>query len=142
MGLDVHDTSNVGPVPKGPLAAGHVVTVEPGAYLIPLLLAKARADPRVAQMIDFDVAERLMTRDGLGGVRIEDNVAMLALPLAPGAAGAAAAGQAGAAAAASAPLVLFNLTGAAGVPSDVQDVESVMRQEWQPLAAMSMSTDC
>lgn len=40
LGLDVHDVSEAGPVPRGALLPGHVVTVEPGAYLIPPLLAK------------------------------------------------------------------------------------------------------
>jgi Xaa-Pro aminopeptidase len=30
LGLDVHDVSDTGPVPKAALQPGHVITVEPG----------------------------------------------------------------------------------------------------------------
>eukprot|EP00198_Chlamydomonas_reinhardtii_P012368 XP_001701705.1 predicted protein [Chlamydomonas reinhardtii] len=68
---------------RGPLAPGMVVTVEPGAYLIPPLLAKARADPKVAPFINFDLAESLAA-GGLGGVRIEDNGRLFNLTVAAG----------------------------------------------------------
>ncbi|GLC33598.1 hypothetical protein PLESTB_000093400 [Pleodorina starrii] len=126
LGLDVHDVSETGPVPKGAVQPGHVLTVEPGGYLIPPLLARARADPRVAPFVDFDAAEALI-RAGLGGVRIEDNVVVLAE--APVAAAAATAGLQGR---------LFNLTVAAGVAKEMAEVEEVMRQEWRPEAAMVM----
>lgn len=70
LGLDVHDVSDVGPVPKV-LQPGYVVTCEPGLYFIPPLLDKAAVDERQAPFIDFDKARSLT---GLGGVRIEDNV--------------------------------------------------------------------
>lgn len=44
LGLDVHDVSDVGPVPQV-LSEGHVVTVEPGCYFMPLLVQRALADP-------------------------------------------------------------------------------------------------
>ncbi|EFJ45292.1 hypothetical protein VOLCADRAFT_106021 [Volvox carteri f. nagariensis] len=127
LGLDVHDVSETGPVPKGPVQPGHVLTVEPGAYLIPALLARARNDPGVAPFLDFDAAEALV-RCGLGGVRIEDNVVVLAEAPPP------------AALAAAPPLGLqgrlYNLTVAAGVAKEMAEVEEVMRQEWRPEAAM------
>jgi Xaa-Pro aminopeptidase len=138
LGLDVHDVSDAGPVPKGPLRAGYVVTVEPGAYLIRPLLAKARADPAQAAMVDVDLAERLMA-GGLGGVRIEDNVAVVALP--PHAAADAAGPGAGAGAQREGGgrcCTLLNLTEAAGVAKEVADVEAVMGQEWAPGPAMEL----
>ncbi|KAG2435289.1 hypothetical protein HXX76_007365 [Chlamydomonas incerta] len=128
LGLDVHDTSDTGPVPKGPLAPGMVVTVEPGAYLIPPLLAKARADPRVAPFINFELAEALAA-GGLGGVRIEDNVLLL-----DGGKGAAAGGGVSGAGVQGR---LFNLTVAAGCAKEMREVEDVMAEEWRPAEAMS-----
>ncbi|KXZ43505.1 hypothetical protein GPECTOR_88g448 [Gonium pectorale] len=127
LGLDVHDVSDAGPVPKGPLAPGHVLTVEPGAYLIAPLLARARTDPRVAPFVDFGAAEALM-RGGLGGVRIEDNVLVL---------DAGASGEQGVAAAPGLRGRLYNLTEAAGVPKAMAEVEEVMRQEWRPADALA-----
>ncbi len=49
LGLDVHDVSGAGPVPKQ-LAAGHVITCEPGLYFIKPLIEKAAAD---AEMVSF-----------------------------------------------------------------------------------------
>ncbi len=125
LGLDVHDVSESGPVPKGPVQPGYVLTVEPGAYLIPPLLARARADPRVAPFVDFDAVEALM-REGLGGVRIEDNVVMLADVPALSAEEQVAGLQG----------QLYNLTVAAGVVKGMAEVEEVMLQEWRPEATM------
>ncbi|GLI59795.1 hypothetical protein VaNZ11_001760 [Volvox africanus] len=122
LGLDVHDVSETGPVPKGPVQPGHVLTVEPGAYLIPPLLARAMADPRVAPFVNFDVAGALI-RSGMGGVRIEDNVLVLSEAL-PGVTAAGLQGR------------LYNLTVAAGVVKEMAGVEEVMRQEWRPEAAI------
>ena len=52
------------------LAPGMVVTIEPGLYFIPTLLAKLREGPR-ARSIDWKKVDHL-TR--FGGVRIEDEV--------------------------------------------------------------------
>ncbi|GIL83445.1 hypothetical protein Vretimale_11190 [Volvox reticuliferus] len=122
LGLDVHDVSEAGPVPRGPVQAGHVLTVEPGAYLIPPLLARAMTDLRIAPFVDFDAAEALI-RSGMGGVRIEDNVLVLSEPP-PGVKAAGLQGR------------LYNLTVAAGVVKEMAGVEEVMRQEWRPEAAM------
>lgn len=70
LGLDVHDVSDVGPVPQA-LEEGHAVTVEPGIYFMPTLLARARADAKQAACVNWDAVEACV---GLGGVRIEDNV--------------------------------------------------------------------
>jgi hypothetical protein len=43
LGLDVHDVSGCGPVPKE-LAVGHVITCEPGLYFIKPLLSNAAAN--------------------------------------------------------------------------------------------------
>ena len=49
LGLDVHDVSGVGSVPKV-LQAGNVVTVEPGLYFIEPLIQKAAASDKVRGM--------------------------------------------------------------------------------------------
>jgi Xaa-Pro dipeptidase len=84
MGLDVHD---VGGYPEGvpridepgirslrcgrDLAAGMVITVEPGVYFIDALLDSALADPARARFLDAAVLARFRR---IGGVRIEDDV--------------------------------------------------------------------
>ena len=70
LGLDVHDVSADGAVPKA-LAGGNVVTCEPGLYFIDPLIDKAAADPVTAAHLDM---ERMRSFRGMGGVRIEDNV--------------------------------------------------------------------
>lgn len=83
---------------------------------------RAKSDPKLSPWIDFDRAEAL-ARGGLGGVRIEDNVLVLAAPLAAGGGGGAAfRGARG---------LIYNLTEAAGVPKAMGEVEEVMRQEWK-----------
>ena len=72
--IQVHDVSPEGPVPAT-LVAGHVVTCEPGIYFVPGLLEPAYADPRMRQFLNKDAIDTFMH---VGGVRIEDNVAVTA----------------------------------------------------------------
>lgn len=90
LGLDVHDLENFGdraayppgttrPEPFGtcylrldlPLEPGWVVTVEPGFYVAPAILADRTLRERFVDVVDLDRAERWL---GFGGVRIEDDV--------------------------------------------------------------------
>ncbi|OZC04301.1 aminopeptidase P family protein [Rubricoccus marinus] len=91
MGLDVHDMEALGEDRVGygdaatrstqfgtsnlrfgrPLAAGHVMTVEPGCYFIGALVDKWRAEGTHADFLNFDEIQRWV---GLGGVRIEDDI--------------------------------------------------------------------
>jgi Xaa-Pro dipeptidase len=85
IGLQVHDVAgfsdidgNLIPRPTGhpylrmtrTLAPGMVVTIEPGLYFIPSLLAKLKATPH-AKSVDWKKVEHLTK---FGGVRIEDEV--------------------------------------------------------------------
>jgi Xaa-Pro dipeptidase len=85
IGLQVHDVAGFSnedgtliPRPDGhpflrmtrTLEPGMVVTIEPGIYFIPTLLAKLRQRPE-AKAVDWTKVEQLMP---YGGVRIEDEV--------------------------------------------------------------------
>jgi Xaa-Pro aminopeptidase len=90
MGLDVHDMENLGEFFVGydeeisrsnqfglrslrlgrRLRPGFVLTVEPGLYFMPELIAKWEADHYLAHFIDFN---RVKDFIGIGGVRLEDN---------------------------------------------------------------------
>ena len=54
-----------------PLLPGYTVTIEPGIYFVPALLADRDLRARHRDAIDWDRAERMLD---FGGIRIEDNV--------------------------------------------------------------------
>lgn len=86
LGLQVHDVGGFQAGPDGDtipkpdghpflrltrtLEPGHVVTVEPGIYFIPMLLAKLRASAD-ADAVDWAAVEAMLP---YGGIRIEDDV--------------------------------------------------------------------
>jgi Xaa-Pro aminopeptidase len=96
LGLDVHDLEHFGDRPAYPpgvgrpdqfgtrflrlnlpLEADWVVTVEPGFYVVPPILADAGLQARFAGRVDFDAAAGWV---GFGGIRIEDDVRVAAVP--------------------------------------------------------------
>jgi Xaa-Pro aminopeptidase len=54
-----------------PLEPGFAMTVEPGVYFVPAILADAANRDRHRQTVDWDRVECML---GFGGIRIEDNV--------------------------------------------------------------------
>lgn len=92
IGLDVHDLENFGDRPAYPagrrrsdqfgtgylrldldLEPGMVVTIEPGFYVVPAILADPALTGRFSGMVDLDAARSWV---GFGGIRIEDDVAV------------------------------------------------------------------
>ena len=91
IGMDVHDMEGLGEDLVGyddsvqrsalfgmgylrlgkALKAGMVLTVEPGIYFIPALIAAWQAEGRHSQYINY---ARFAEMTGFGGIRIEDNV--------------------------------------------------------------------
>lgn len=91
MGLDVHDMEDLGEdyvgytdeLGRSPqfglkslrlgraLQPGFVLTVEPGIYFIPELIAQWKQEGKHAEFIDYEKVETYL---GFGGIRIEDNV--------------------------------------------------------------------
>ncbi len=56
-----------------PIEDGQVFTIEPGLYFIPMLLEELKTSP-LAERFDFALIDQLTP---YGGIRIEDNVAMI-----------------------------------------------------------------
>jgi Xaa-Pro aminopeptidase len=76
VGYDTHvkrsDQFGLGYLRMGKtLRPGHVVTVEPGLYFIPGLIASWRQEKKHAAFIQYDAIAKY---EGFGGIRIEDNV--------------------------------------------------------------------
>lgn len=91
MGLDVHDMEGLGEQHVGydasvqrstqfglkslrmarPLEPGMVMTVEPGIYMIPVLMDRWRAEGKYTEFLDYDAIERFRA---FGGIRVEDDV--------------------------------------------------------------------
>lgn len=81
LGITVHDVGMRPRLPRAEnrflrtttaIAPGQVFTIEPGLYFIPALVAELRAT--AAELIDWSLVEELTP---FGGIRIEDNIAVL-----------------------------------------------------------------
>ncbi|ROT38161.1 xaa-Pro dipeptidase [Sodiomyces alkalinus F11] len=86
LGMDTHDVGGnpnyADPDPmfrylrkRGPLAAGSIVTVEPGIYFCNFIIEPYLSDPVHSRYIDADVLDKYWD---VGGVRIEDNLLITA----------------------------------------------------------------
>ncbi|MBK8636479.1 MAG: aminopeptidase P family protein [Saprospiraceae bacterium] len=95
IGLDVHDLENLGEDNVGydetfsrskqfglrslrmakKLETGHVVTVEPGIYFIPELIALWKDEQKFSEFINYQTLESYLD---FGGIRIEDDYAVVA----------------------------------------------------------------
>lgn len=91
LGLQVHDVAGLADGddakvvdrPEGhsslrltrSLKANQVLTIEPGLYFIPMLLAPIRADEKLKSLLNWTKVDALTP---YGGIRIEDNVQILA----------------------------------------------------------------
>jgi Xaa-Pro aminopeptidase len=82
VGLGVRDAGEVLPGRKSapgmpalrmdlPLAAGYVVTVEPGLYFVPALLGDQQIRDEHRDAVDFERVDELLS---FGGIRLEQNV--------------------------------------------------------------------
>ncbi len=80
VGYDVHHERSsqfgLGNLRMGKkLKEGHVMTVEPGIYFIPDLIAKWESEHICASFIDFEKAKSMI---GFGGIRIEHDIVVTA----------------------------------------------------------------
>lgn len=91
LGLDVHDMESLGEDFVGynneirrssqfglaflrfalPFRPGHVLTIEPGCYFIPELIARWKGEKKFTQYINYNKIDNFLS---IGGIRIEDNI--------------------------------------------------------------------
>ena len=83
VGLGIRDAGEVLPGREPPLDAsprlrvdlplrpGYTMTIEPGVYIVPALIADRDVPELHRNSVDWDRAGRMV---GFGGIRIEDNV--------------------------------------------------------------------
>jgi Xaa-Pro aminopeptidase len=54
-----------------PLQSGYTMTVEPGIYFVPALLADRSTREQFGQQVDWGRVDKML---GFGGIRLEDNI--------------------------------------------------------------------